>query len=382
MMFWLSFVSFSLTLSYMLYVFWGMRQLANLKTVLPALPDAAPGVSLIIPACNEARTLLPALESVLALSYPNLEIIVVNDRSTDDTGNVLAELKKEHPALHVLTITELPGGWLGKPHALHVGAMRARGDYFLFTDADILFEKSTMARAMTFMLENKLDHMSLIFKNITPGGVLNTAILEGILGLMFLFRPWKAKNRNSRRYMGVGAFNLVKADAYRQIGGHSRIAMHPIDDILLGKMIKQQGFLQDCLIGYDFVQVKWYASVRELINGAMKNLFALYRFRISNVLLFLFSIGCLQILPFWALFFSTGATRGFFAGTIAIRLLSLAGGFSGIGLPPWYAVWSIVTPYLSAYISSKAAITTLRNRGITWRGTHYPLDELKKGIRV
>jgi cellulose synthase/poly-beta-1,6-N-acetylglucosamine synthase-like glycosyltransferase len=381
-LFWCSLICFFLTLSATLYLFWGTRQLVNLKDVLPLQSAVAPSVSLIIPACNEGQTLRPALESALALAYPNLEIMVVNDRSTDDTGTVLAELKKAHPALQILTISDLPGGWLGKSHALHVAGMQARGEYLLFTDADILLEKSTLARAMSCMLVNGLDHLSLIFKNISPGGLLNTAIMEGMLGLLLLFKPWKARNPNSRHYMGVGAFNLVRTEAYRNTGGHRKIAMHPIDDIMLGKIIKQQGGKQDCLIGYDFVQVKWYASVRELVRGAMKNLFALYRFRISNVFFALMIPVCFQILPFWALFFTTGATFGLFAGTLVIRLLSLARGLSVIGFPPRQAVWSFVTPYLSVFVSMKAAITTLRNGGITWRGTHYPLDELKKGIRI
>jgi len=381
-LFWFSLICFFTTLSVMFYLSWGTRQLVNLKDVLPLQSTAAPRVSLIIPACNEAGTLGPTLESVLALTYPNLEIMVVNDRSTDDTGIVLAELKKAHPFLQVLTITGLPGGWLGKSHALHVAGMQARGDYLLFTDADILFEKSTLARAMSYMLDNHLDHVSLIFKNISPGGLLNTAIFEGMLGLLLLFKPWKAGNRNSRHYMGVGAFNLVRTQAYRDMGGHRKIAMHPIDDIMLGKIIKQRGLFQECLIGYDFVQVKWYASVRELIQGAMKNLFALYRFRISNVFFALLIPVCFQILPFWALFFTKGVTFGLFAGAITVRLVSLAKGLSVIGLSPWQAAWSFATPYLSAYVSTKAALTTLRNRGIIWRGTHYPLEELKKGIQV
>lgn len=380
--FWFSLICFFATLCCMAYVIRGMRRLTNLKDVPPIPDTAAPRVSLIIPACNEAGTIAPALQSVLALAYPDMEIWVVNDRSTDDTGAVLAGLKKRHPAIELLTVTELPAGWLGKTHALYLAAMKARGDYLLFTDADILFERSTLSRAMTYMLANRLDHMSLVFKNIAPGGLLNAAIAEGLLGLMLLFKPWKAKNRNGRHYMGIGAFNLVRAEAYKNVGGHRTIAMHPIDDIMLGKIIKRHGFLQECLIGCDFVQVKWYDSVRELTNGAMKNLFALHRFRVSCVLVSLFFIICFQILPFWAIFFSSGVTRGLFAGTLIVRLVSIAKGLSDIGVSLRYAAWSFVTPYLSAFIITKAAIGTLRNKGITWRGTHYSLDELKKGIRV
>ncbi|OGQ97403.1 MAG: hypothetical protein A2521_08365 [Deltaproteobacteria bacterium RIFOXYD12_FULL_57_12] len=345
---------------------------------VPALPvGIGPRVSVIIPACNEARTIEPALASVLALDYENLEIIVVNDRSTDDTGAVLARLGQRHPRLQILTVTKLPDGWLGKSHALQFGAGQASGDYLLFTDADIVMEKSVLARAMHHLLANRLDHLCMIFKNTAPGGLLNAMMLELGGGLLLLFKPWKAKDPRSRFFMGVGAFNLVRAAAYREIGGHRAVAMHPIDDVMLGKALKNRGFRQECLLGHGFVSVPWYATVRELIAGLMKNTFAAYQYRLSLVALGVFFLFLLGVLPVWALFFSSGTTRMLFAAAIGFRLLSFVHGFSRIGMPPWNAGFALLTPYLNIYIAIKAAYTTIRNKGITWRGTHYPLDRLK-----
>ena len=377
LLFWLAVISLLLTVGCTLEIVLGMRRMTHIGDVPPIQQKNVPKVSVIIPACNEAATIGPALRSLLAMDYADLEVIVVNDRSTDETGAVLHGIQKEYPRLQTRQIFQLPKGWLGKNHALQNGAEHARGEYLLFTDADIIMEKTAVARAISHMLENRLDHVSMFFKNIAPGGLLNALFLDVGAGLMLLFKPWKAKDPNSRRYIGVGAFNLVKASAYSAIGGHRSIALHPIDDVMLGKVIKHHGLSQDCLLGHNFVQVKWYATVREFINGCMKNGFALYNYSVFKVLFGVLFVFTLNILPLWAFFFTSGITRGLFGAVIIIRILSYVHGFSNIGVNPWYSIWSVVTPYVNIYISIKAAVITTRNKGIVWRGTFYSLDELK-----
>ncbi len=377
LLFWLAVISLLLTIVFTMDIALGMRRMTHMGDIPPIQQKDLPKVSVIIPACNEAATIEPALRSVLAMDYADLEVIVVNDRSTDETGVVLHGIQKEYPYLQIHEISQLPKGWLGKNHALQHGAEHAQGEYLLFTDADIIMEKTSVSRAIGHMLENRLDHVSICFKNIAPGGLLNSLFLEVGAGLLLLFKPWKAKDPNSKRYIGVGAFNLVKASAYSAIGGHRSIALHPIDDVMLGKVIKRHGFSQDCLLGHDFVQVKWYATVGEFIDGCMKNAFALYNYSLARVLLGVLIVFTLNILPLWAFFFTSGLTRGLFGAVIIIRILSYVHGFSNIGVNPWYSIWSLVTPYVSIYIAIKAAVITTRNKGIIWRGTFYSLDELK-----
>ncbi len=378
---WLAIISLFLTVVCTLEATWGMRQMIDLDNVSPLQQENVPKVSVIIPACNEAATIEPALKSILAMDYADLEVIVVNDRSVDRTGAILEQIQKQYPGLQIYDISELPEGWLGKNHALQYGAERARGEYLLFTDADIIMEKSSLARAMHHMLENKLDHMSMFFKNIAPGGLLNALILDAGGELMLLLKPWKAKDPKSKRYMGVGAFNLLKSDVYKAIAGHKTIAMHPIDDVMLGKVIKHSGFLQDCLLGHNFIQAEWYVTVREFINGLMKNTFAFYNYKMANVLFGVLVVVIINILPLLAFFFTSGITRCLFGAAVMVRILSFASGFSNTGINPWYSVWALVTSYIYIYIALKAAITTTINRGIIWRGTFYSLDELKANLK-
>jgi len=374
-------ISFFLTVVFTLEAALGMRRMITLDNVPPLQQEKVPKVSVIIPACNEAATIEPALKSILAMDYADLEVIAVNDCSIDRTGAVLEQMQKQYPGLQIYDISERPEGWLGKNHALQYGAERARGEYLLFTDADIIMEKSSLARAMRHMLGNKLDHMSMFFKNIAPGGLLNALILDAGGVLMLLLKPWKAKDPNSKRYMGVGAFNLVKSDVYKAIDGHRTIAMHPIDDVMLGKVIKDSSFSQDCLLGHNFIQVEWYGTVRELINGLMKNAFAFFNYKMANVLLGVMTVAMMNILPPLAFFITSGITRNLFGAAVIIRLLSFAYGFSKTGINPWYFVWSIVTAYIYIFIVLKAAITTIKNGGVTWRGTYYSLDELKANLQ-
>jgi glycosyltransferase involved in cell wall biosynthesis len=378
--FWLGLFSLLASLAIALEVALGIGRMTQIGEV-PELPDQAdPRVSIIIPACNEAETIEPALGSLLALNYENLEIIAVDDRSVDATGQILERMAREHQTLRVHRIEELPAGWLGKNHALQFGADRATGEYLLFTDADVSLESSTLSRALHHVSGNNLDHLAIFFENVGGSGLLNALFLEVGGGLLWLFKPWLANKPKSKRFMGVGAFNLLKTASYRAVGGHRPIAMHPIDDLMLGKLLKRAGFRQDCLLGHGFVSVPWYGTVPEFINGLMKNTFALYRYRLGSVAAGVGAIFLLGVLPLWGVLLAQGAARIFFGTALAVRILSFAQGFRQLGRSPWNAGWSLLTPYLNIYITVMAAARTLRHGGIDWRGTHYPLRQLKQYV--
>jgi hypothetical protein len=154
--------------------------------------------------------------------------------------------------------------------------------------------------------------------------------------------------------------------------------MHPIDDIMLGKKVKQQGFIQDCLVGVDFVRVRWYNTLGEMIHGLMKNIFALYSYRLTYVAGALLGIIVMTIVPVWGLFLAQGMARTFFGGALLCRFAVFLQNARGVGGHPGLFLWSLLTPYLTVYIIIKAVWTTLKNKGIDWRGTHYSLEELKK----
>ena len=185
----------------------GHRRLRSLRDVAPA--RACPRLSIITAARNEARRIEVALTSLLRLDYPALEIIAVNDRSTDETGAILERLARQHARLTIKHISELPEGWLGKNYALHVGAAEASGTLLLFTDADVVFEPTTLRRAAALMELDALDHLAAIPDVKVPGIALNAFVAAFGVFFSLYARPWKARDARSRFHIGIGAFNLV-----------------------------------------------------------------------------------------------------------------------------------------------------------------------------
>ncbi len=340
--------------------------------------NSATTVSVIVPACNEEEKIEAGLRSLAAQKHEQLEIIVVNDRSTDGTGEVIDRVRGEFPQIRRIDIEDLPPGWLGKPHALQRGAEAATGDYLIFTDADVVLETTTISRAVTAMKQENLDHLALVFKNSTSGGLLNAIVADIGAGLLWLIKPWRALVRASRFFVGVGAFNMVRADVYRTIGQHEQIRMQVIDDLFLGKLIKRGGYRQECMDGRGFVEVPWYLSVSELISGLMKNVFAFFNYNLWYMLLGLLALGLVVVLPYWGALFCEGSVRWFFIGAITVRVLGIGVGLISSGVEKRALCWLLVTPFIVLYIIMRATVSAIVQGGISWRGSFYPLDQLRK----
>ncbi|SHO43217.1 glycosyltransferase [Desulfopila aestuarii] len=358
---------------------WGLLRMQWLGEIPDEVVEPFPLVSIIVPACNEEKTIEPALKSLLAQNYPHLEIIVVNDRSTDATAQLLERLQCESSRpFSVLTISELPSGWLGKSHALQTGANHATGEILIFTDADIEMEQTTVSRAVRVLETEQLDHLSLMFQQVGGSWLLNGMILDAASGLLAVFKPWRVNDEKSRYFMGVGAFNMLRAEAYRAVSGHSLIAMHPIDDIMLGKIVKEHGLKQKCLLGQPYVTVCWYSTAIEMVAGLMKNVFSVVHYRGWLAFLSMMLVFILNVLPLIGPFFSSGSVRLLFGITVLLRLLGLALGARLSGMPLSAVAGGVLAPCMSIYIIGRGAWITLKNGGISWRGSHYDLQELRK----
>jgi glycosyltransferase involved in cell wall biosynthesis len=356
----------------------GVRRMGRLELIAPLAGKELPRVSIIVPACNEAKTIAAGLRSLLVQDYTNLEFVVIDDRSTDGTGKVVEALQVEGGGLLLHRINELPEGWLGKSHALQVGADLATGDYLLFTDADVILEQSTVSRAMTHMLQGDLDHLPLIFANRGGTPLLDCLILELGLGMLFCFRPWRVREAASPFFMGVGAFNLIRRSAYQVIDGHRSFALHPIDDVMLGKLVKERGLRQDCLLALEHVTVPWYATVGEMVQGLEKNGFAFFHYRLWLLVPLLLLVVIGNILPLWGAVFAAGVAQWLWTTAVAIKLITLAFALRRQGRPMWYLPGGLVTPYITLFILLRSAWVVVGQGGIRWRERFYPLAQLKK----
>jgi len=356
----------------------GGRSLKTLEAI-PSLQDAAeaPLVSVIIPARNEANAIRDALTSVLTQDYPNYEVLVLNDRSEDSTGAILDRMASSHPQLTVIHITQLPAGWLGKPYALWVGASRANGTIDLFTDADVVMDPSALSRAVHYLQVHRLDHVAVVPQIVLPGVALTTVVNGFMVVFASFYKPWKARDSNSRAYMGVGAFNLIRASVYQSIGTHRAIAMRPDDDMKLGKLVKRAGFRQDVMDGKPLVSVRWYLSLRAFIDGLMKNAFAGVNYRVGPLFGGVLLIGLLGLWPLVALWISDGAIRLLNGLAVALTGWLFWDTARLCKFSPWVALGYPFAVVVLIYIFVRATLMTLMRGGITWRGTHYPLAQLK-----
>jgi glycosyltransferase involved in cell wall biosynthesis len=376
-LFWIAAATLLLTFLAALDLLRGNRSVRALREISPAPYPGLPRVSLIVAARNEQRNIREALQSLLELGYPDYELIVVDDRSEDDTGRILDDLAATHVHLKVIHVDALPPGWLGKNHALWVGSRRAAGNLLLFIDADIIMEPTVVTRAVAFLEQNRLDHLAA-----TPSMRMPTHFL-GMFGASFIIffslfsRPWKARDPKSSCHIGIGAFNLVSAEAYRQVGGHETIRMRPDDDIKLGKIIKQAGFRQDVAYAPEFLVVEWYSSFRGVITGLEKNAFSGTDYRILLVLAGVILLSLCSIWPFVAIFITTGAIKVVYLSTVALIMLVVADCARFHHSRPWYAIGYPVMSALFIFILLRTMLLNLWQGGIRWRGTFYSLKELK-----
>lgn len=355
----------------------GDRKISLLRDVAPALPDTLPRVSVIIPARNEEKNIRAALRSVLTQDYGNLEFILINDRSTDATASILEEMSKAEPRLQVHTIAQLPPGWLGKNHALHYGAARASGDILLFTDADVSMQPDTITRAVSYLCRREVDHLCLMPRIIISGWMMGVFIMTFAICFLLYTLPWRAARPHSRKHIGIGAFNMIRAGAYRAIGGHRDIALRPDDDVKLGKIVKLHGYRQRLLHGESHLSVEWYGSMRELIDGLMKNAFAGVDYSIATVMGATLLYFTFFLWPYLALLGTRGATLALNLAAVILMSILCVAVMRRQRLSPWHCPGFPLGILLFDYILWRAMFLAIRNGGINWRGTHYALADLK-----
>ena len=357
-----------------------MARLPWLSDIAPMISRDAPSVSIIFAARDEAEKLPAALETLLAQDYPRFEIVAVNDRSTDQTSAILHEFERSSRNLMVTDIAALPPGWLGKPHALVTGSKKSRGDWLVFTDADVHFAPDVLSRAVALAAERSWDHLTLLTSVEMRGFWETVAISYFGLGFVFGNEPWLASNPRSARYVGVGAFQMVRRAAYEKCGGHSRLRMDVIEDMKLGKLIKIAGFRSGVAVAQDMVHVRWHSGVRNVIRGVTKNMFAAVHYNpLFAVAAMLLSV-TMSVLPFFGLAFASGWARVFAGIAAGAAVLIHAGMIWSTSASPLYGFTHPLGALLFCWMIGRSAIATLWRGGVVWRDTFYPLEELRKGM--
>ncbi len=302
-------------------------------------PAGNPRVTIIVPARNEADSIDETLQRLLALDYANYEVIAVDDRSTDSTGATMdrmAASPEAHGTLHVLHIHDLPAGWMGKTHAMWTASQQATGDWLLFTDADVMFKPESLRRALTYAETERADHLVLFPQMVMkrPGEKMMISFFQSMF--MFGHRPWKVADPKSRDHIGVGAFNLVRRSVYDSIGTYRALRMEVLDDMKLGKVIKNASFRQRNVFGHDLISIRWAIGAMGVVNNLTKNFFAVLSFQWPRALGAAVGLGFLNLGPFLGVWFAHGWQRAPFAVALGSMLIIYIGMSRRSQVPPWY----------------------------------------------
>lgn len=364
---------------------YGARTIPALSQVQVRTPggggrEGAPRISILFSALDEAEKLPVALKTFLAQDYPDYEVIAVDDRSEDATGNILDAAARENPRLKVVHVTSLPAGWLGKPHGLQKAFEHSTGEWLVLTDADVRFEPDVLRTAMALAEQKHWDHLTLL--SHAEMFTVGEKIAMTFFGMAFMMglRPWAASNPKSSAYVGVGAFQLIRRSAYEKMGTHRRLAMEVVDDVKLGKLVKAAGFRSGVGKSGRAVSVHWHSGLGNIIRGTTKNFYATTGFRpwvaagqVAGTLL-------MFALPWVALPFVHGWARIFAGVAIAVPMMAQAGSAMEFGESPLYAVTQPLGALIFCWMIVRSTIVTIRQGGIRWRGTFYAIEELKRGV--
>lgn len=342
-----------------------------------------PQISIIVPARNEEEHIEESLNRLLRLDYPNYEVIAINDRSTDRTGALMDRVgakAEAHRRLKVIHVDALPAGWLGKVHAMWSGAKQASGDWLLFTDADVLFRSDVLGRALRYAESERADHVVLFPRMVMHS--VGERMMVAFFQTLFIFghRPWKVADPKAKDHMGVGAFNLVRRGVYEAIGTYEAMRFEVLDDMKLGKLIKNAGYAQRNVFGEDLLLLRWVKGATGMVNNLTKNFFAIMSFQWPRALATAFVMAFLNIWPFVGIWLAHGWARLPY-GLALLGMFCIYAGMSWMSdVPVYYLLLHPVSSAMFVYIMLRSMTLTLVRGGIVWRGTFYPLEELRRGM--
>jgi cellulose synthase/poly-beta-1,6-N-acetylglucosamine synthase-like glycosyltransferase len=339
-----------------------------------------PFVSVIMPARNEADTIESALGMRCESDYPDLELIVVNDRSDDDTGVIADRIAVNDGRVRVIHVDALPEGWLGKLHAMQVGAQAARGEWLLFSDADVHVKPGTLRRVIAWCEDRAIDHLAIIPDLERTGFFVDVTLSTFMRQICVSGRAWQAQDPKSSAAIGSGAFNLVRRSSFDKARGFEQIRLTATDDVAFGRILKESGARAGVLNGRDYVTVCFYRTLHEMAVGSERALFTMFgKFSAFRLIAFgVFMLG-LEIAPFMALLFF-GLPLVQLVGMVFVGIVVGTSLMVNIylGRPLWDAFFVPVANVIMCAFIVRAAILGAKRDGIIWRGTFYPAAKLRR----
>jgi cellulose synthase/poly-beta-1,6-N-acetylglucosamine synthase-like glycosyltransferase len=353
---------------------WQMRWARRLPNLSAA---STAGCSVIIAARDEEARIENTVRRLLAQTGIDLELVVVDDRSQDQTPKILEQLAREDSRVQIKRVDALPAGWLGKCHACHIGAGAATREWILFTDADCWLKPDAISRAIAVANHEGVDHITL-----APGIVAHSVWTQSwhLLFLVSVLGWIAGVNRDRpKAYIGIGAFNLVRASVYKKFGGYEALRLTVLDDVKFGRLVRRAGKRTRAFLGMDDVECHWGTSIRSMIKIMEKNYFAAVDFRLPIVIAGVTFVALLCCVVVAGLL--SGTAAGFAAGVSPLLIIVPSAALAKrLGWPPTSALATPLMIPVFWYALINSTFVTLRQGGVRWRDTFYPLKALRAGM--
>lgn len=349
-----------------------LRALRRLGTY--PLPPRFPGLSILVPARNEEGNIGPCVQSLLAQKYPDFEVLVLDDESTDRTGEILEALAARDNRLRVLRGQPLPPGWLGKHWACHQLAQVASGDLLLFTDADTRHHPHALRDAVAALIVEEADLLTAIPRQdvVTWAERLIVPIFPWSI-LSFLPLCLAHRSRRPSLSASLGQFMLFRRRAYEHVGGHAAVREDAVDDIALGRQIKAHGLRWRLLDGSERICCRMYHGLQEAYEGFSKNLLAGFGYSVPLFALVWLWLGLVFWEPLVVLAFGvSGAPISALslllaAAAVVLSLLLWIISHRRFGFPLYLAFLYQVTILLIETVAARSLLLTLGGQA-TWKG--------------
>ncbi len=359
-----------------------------LDIAVPPLPppsDQAPLISVCVPARNEERNIRACVESLLAQTYPNFEIIVVDDRSTDATPQILSQLAAQDARINVISGSDLPPGWAGKPHALVQAVNAARGDWLCFVDADTLLAPQALSAVYAKALETGADLFTILTRQVMLSFWERAVLPLVMTALSVGFSPRKVNDPKRKDAIANGQFILIARSVYEAVGGHTAIKGSIVEDKDLAVLVKGKGYRLVIADGQQVAATRMYTSLAHMWEGWTKNIYLGLRDEIGLLLLGVFgaflAFAAAALLPLWAAsgVYLTVAASSREGSVILLEALGLwivllyyrAQAAHKMGIPKWYALTIPLGSAVFAAMMLASAWKVLSGSGVTWRGRRY-----------
>jgi glycosyltransferase involved in cell wall biosynthesis len=369
------------------------RHAPKLESFDRASASKFPKVSVILPARNEERYIARCLDSLLAQDYPNFEVVVINDSSTDGTGEIMQQYAARDSRIVYMSAPPKPEGWAGKNWACYEGYLRAKGELLMFTDADTEHSSVAMSLAVGHLVSQNLDALTAVPHLICNDFWTKVTLPALATFLHTRFSPLRVNDPDNKTGYFFGSFFVITRAAYEAVGTHKGVRQELVEDGALGGKVKEGGFLLKMVRGEHYIDAVWARDLYTMWHGLRRLMIPLYYQNKSRAFLMMIAVFFILFAPFATLPYSilaAGLTGNLSAEMLlAIQLAAVALAFAttavqcslGVFESPAYALASPLSGAIVSFSFMSAIVDADKKGAVNWRDREYTVSENQHPIR-